>query len=319
VDFYVHSIYSHDGVPVLLYLFLIFHILHITVVSLVFLYLSMVGLLVFGVMSVRDVFIERMKPQGFSVPREMKGRGSSPEKGKLLLSIRRFDPTRNAFITDEFTVAVDRYASVLDALLSVKHSQDNTLAIRYSCRMGICGSCGIVINGKPSLACESNALSAAKNGRIEVSPMLGHPLIKDLVTDFGDFFTRHISISPHLYRRDVEEKYNAPKEYMQSKEELSKFLPFSYCIMCGLCVDACPVVNTNPGFIGPQALSQVQRYYADSRDEMKEKRLEMVDKLFYVWDCEFAGACSLVCPKGVDPAFAIQLLKTEIVRHDLSH
>jgi hypothetical protein len=83
------------------------------------------------------------------------------------------------------------------------------------------------------------------------------------------------------------------------------------------CVDACPIVNTNPEFIGPQALSQAYRYYADSRDEAGKARLGKVDLLKGVWDCEFAGSCSDVCPKGVDPAFAIQLLKTEIIKNDL--
>lgn len=306
------------GVPVLLYLYLIFSAVRIHIAALVVLYLSMAGLIIFGIMSARDVFIERIKFHGSAIPGLKRGKGASPAEGKLLLSVKRFDPAQNAFVTDEFSVKVDRYSSVLDALLSIKHNQDSTLSMRYSCRMGICGSCGMVINGKPALACETNALASAKGGRIEVGPMEGHPLIRDLVTDFGDFFSRHISVSPHLYRKDADEKYRAEKEYSQSRQQLSEFLPFSYCIMCGLCVDACPVVNTNPGFIGPQALSQAQRYFADSRDEMKEGRLDMVDKLFYVWDCEFAGACSVVCPKGVDPAFAIQLLKLELVKRDLS-
>ncbi|MEM3852631.1 MAG: succinate dehydrogenase iron-sulfur subunit [Methanomassiliicoccales archaeon] len=306
------------GVPVLFFLFLIFTILHIRLAADVVLYLAMLGLIVFGIMSVRDVFFERFKPSKGISPGEVGGRSASKTSDKeVILTIKRFRPETGNFTLDEFAVKVDRYSSVLDALLSVKHSQDPGLALRYSCRMGICGSCGMVINGKPSLACETNALEAAKQGKIEVGPMMGHPLLRDLVTDFTDFFTRHQSISPHLYRNDVEEKYKAEKEYMQSKEELAKFLPFSYCIMCGLCVDACPVVNTNPGFIGPQALSQSLRYFRDSRDQMGERRLEMVDKLSYVWDCEFAGACSVVCPKGVDPAFAIQLLKAEIVKHDL--
>ena len=80
--------------------------------------------------------------------------------------------------------------------------------------------------------------------------------------------------------------------------------------MCGLCLDACPVANTTPEFTGPQALSQSYRYYNDSRDEMKEERLNVVDKLTGMWGCEFIGACSKACPKGVDPASAIQLLKT---------
>ncbi|PSN97635.1 succinate dehydrogenase iron-sulfur subunit, partial [Candidatus Marsarchaeota G2 archaeon ECH_B_SAG-F08] len=149
---------------------------------------------------------------------------------------------------------------------------------------------------------------------LTVEPMRGHPVLRDLVTDFEDFFERHKSVSPWLIRKDIEEKFRAEKEYTQTRTELDYYLPFSYCIKCGLCVDACPVVNTNPKFVGPQALSQAYRYYADSRDEGLTQRLESLDSLEGVWGCEFAGSCSRVCPKGVDPALAIQLLKAEIAK-----
>ncbi|MBX8631133.1 MAG: succinate dehydrogenase iron-sulfur subunit [Thermoplasmata archaeon] len=276
-------------------------------------------------MSFRDVFIDREKPYNYIHLNEREATAAAyQEKGKddgsrsVEFEVKRFNPATKMLESELFRTRVHRFSTVLDALLDIKEKEDNTLAIRYSCRMGICGSCAMVVNGKPVLACETNVLQNSGEGRIVVSPMLGHPLLKDLVTDFDDFFERHRSIKPHLVRNDIEEKYSAQKEYPQSREELSKYLPFSYCIMCGLCVDACPVVNTNPSFIGPQALAQVQRYYADSRDQLGDRRLEMVDRLEDVWDCEFAGACSLVCPKGVDPAFAIQLLKAEIVRKDIA-
>jgi succinate dehydrogenase / fumarate reductase iron-sulfur subunit len=143
--------------------------------------------------------------------------------------------------------------------------------------------------------------------------MQGHPLLKDLATDFDDFFEKHMSVQPRLYRIDAKEQYAAKKEYHQTREEVDRFLPYSYCIMCGLCEDACPRVNTNPNFKGPQALAKEYRYYADSRDQLGKKRLLDADRLDGVWGCEFAGACSKVCPKGVDPAAAIQLLKTELM------
>ena len=124
-------------------------------------------------------------------------------------------------------------------------------------------------------------------------------------------------MNPYLYRKAVAEKYSAEKEYKQTRDQLDRFLPFSYCIMCGLCLDACPVVNTNPTFIGPQALSQAYRYYADSRDQAGVSRIENVDLVNGIWDCEFSDSCSKVCPKGVDPAFAIQLLKAEAIKNDI--
>ncbi|EQD27217.1 succinate dehydrogenase iron-sulfur subunit, partial [mine drainage metagenome] len=134
------------------------------------------------------------------------------------------------------------------------------------------------------------ALEDAKSkgdNAIKIEPMEAHPILKDLVTDFDDFFEKHASVSPGLYRNDPREKYKAGKEYKQSAGERNAYLPFSYCIMCGLCMDACPVVNTNPSFKGPQALSQIYRYGMDSRDQMKD-RLESVDSMDGVWGCEFA-------------------------------
>jgi len=314
------------GVPVLLLLYVIFRELRVHVAEDAFIYLSAIGLLVFGIVSFRDVFIERSKPSSF-LKLEESGERKEHARGLELahtagsrvvsVNVRRFNPATRMIEDNIYRVRADRFTSVLDALLDIKRKQDPTLSMRYSCRMGICGSCAMVVNGKPVLACETNLFQSAEEGEVSVSPMLGHPLLKDLVTDFDDFFSRHQSIMPHLVRKDTAEKYAAEKEYSQSREELSRYLPFSYCIMCGLCVDACPVVNVNPAFVGPQALSQVMRYYGDSRDQMGERRLEMIDSLNYVWDCEFAGACSAACPKGVDPAYAIQLLKTEIVRKDL--
>ena len=122
--------------------------------------------------------------------------------------------------------------------------------MRYSCNMGICGSCGMVINGRPRLACETNVFSLGPR-HIHVGPMEAHPLLKDLVTDFDEFFDKHRSVKPWLVREDTEEKYRAEKEYPQTSSQVDYFLDFAHCIKCGLCVDACPVSNTNTHFVGP--------------------------------------------------------------------
>ncbi len=148
--------------------------------------------------------------------------------------------------------------------------------------------------------------------------MEAHPILKDLVTDFDEFFRKHMSVHPWLVREDTEEKFSAEKEYIQTRRQLDYYLPFSYCIKCGLCVDACPISNTNPDYLGPQALAQAYRYNKDSRDQGERERLEIVDDMNGVWGCEFAGACSLVCPKGVDPALAIQLLKLDVMKYRMT-
>ncbi len=236
----------------------------------------------------------------------------------VTFNVKKFNPSKKDLEVHTYKVEVDKFTSVLTALLKIKAHSDNKLSVRCSCNMGICGSCGMEVNGKPVLACETNVLKNIEDGdQLTISPMTGHPLLKDLVTDFDDFFAKHISVDPFLERKNKKEQYAAKEFYDQGKEEIDKFLPYSYCIMCGLCLDACPVVNTNPAFIGPQALSQEYRYYKDSRDQMGTKRIDLINHPEMVWACEFAGSCSDACPKGVDPAGAIQLLKFEAMKNNL--
>jgi succinate dehydrogenase / fumarate reductase, iron-sulfur subunit len=241
----------------------------------------------------------------------------SKETRTIELSVKRYRPETGSFTGSGYEIQADRFSTVLDALLSVKERQDNTLAMRYSCNMGLCGSCGMVINGKPRLACETNLFSLG-SGTITVGPMEAHPLVRDLVTDFDDFFEKHRSVLPWLIRSDTEEKFRAEKEYPQTASQVDYFLDFAGCISCGLCVDACPVNNTNTEFVGPQALAQAHRYNSDSRDEGEKLRLDKLDAMEGVWGCEYAGACSQVCPKGVDPALTIQLTKLALMRYRLT-
>jgi succinate dehydrogenase / fumarate reductase iron-sulfur subunit len=142
-----------------------------------------------------------------------------------------------------------------------------------------------------------------------VGPLDHYPLVRDLVTAFHGFFEKHESVLPFLVRRDIAEQETSTSEYYQSSEEHDSFLQFSYCIKCGLCNAACPTMANDPGFIGPQALGQAYRYVADTRDEGALQRLKAVDREHGIWRCHFAGSCSFVCPKGVDPALAIQRLR----------
>ncbi|MGA2479140.1 MAG: succinate dehydrogenase iron-sulfur subunit [Spirochaetia bacterium] len=233
------------------------------------------------------------------------------------LIVRKYVPETQDFTVSNYEIQADRFTSVLDALIGVKERHDHSLAIRYSCNMGICGSCGMVINGKPRLACETN-IFALGSDTVQVGPMEGHPLLKGLVTDFDEFFEKHKSVTPWLVRTDVQEKFTAEKEYPQTESQVDNFLNFAHCIECGLCVDACPVSNTNTHFIGPQALSQAFRYNSDSRDQGEKERLDSLDSMEGVWGCEYAGACSLVCPKGVDPALTIQRLKLALMKRRLT-
>ncbi len=218
---------------------------------------------------------------------------------------------------DTFQIPAEPGMTVLAALLYAKERMDHSIAIRFSCRMASCGSCGMKVNGLPRLACYTQVTEFA-NPSITVEPLDHYPLVRDLVTDFHGFFSTHQSVKPFLIRRDEAEQATYESEYSQTQNELDDYLQFSYCIKCGLCNAACPTVATDPLFTGPQALGQAYRYTADSRDEGARLRLNAVDHAHGVWRCHFAGACSFVCPKGVDPALAIQRLRRLVVTHSAS-
>jgi len=230
--------------------------------------------------------------------------------------VKKYVPEKQGFDESTCEVQADPFTSVLDALIGIKERSDRSLSMRYSCNMGICGSCGMVINGKPRLACETNVFSLGSS-TITVGPMEAHPMVKDLVTDFDEFFSKHQSVKPWLVREDRVEQFEARREYRQTRNQVDFFLDFAHCIKCGLCVDACPVSNTNPHFVGPQALGQAYRYNSDSRDQGEKDRLDDLDRLDGIWGCEFAGACSEVCPKGVDPALTIQQMKIDLMKRRL--
>ena len=214
---------------------------------------------------------------------------------------------------DEFTVPVQRWTTVLDALLHAKAYLDNSIAIRYSCRMASCGSCGMKINGIPRLACYTK-VSEINENIITCEPLPNFPIIRDLVGDFSDFFQHHSSMEPFVHNQDADivDKNNLT-EFIQSPEDVENYLQFSYCIKCGLCYSACPSVASDTKFPGPQALAQAYRYVADNRDDATRSRMNIVDNKHGIWRCHFAGSCSVVCPKGVDPALGIQLLRGHLV------
>jgi len=239
------------------------------------------------------------------------------EAKEVTFRLTRYDPERaGRAYHQEFTVPVQRGMTVLDALIWIKNNLDGTLTYRASCRMGICGSCGMFINGKPRLACQTQVLDLDTDV-VEVAPLPNFDNIKDLVPDLEPMFEKHKQIKPFLIRQDRKEQESPIGEYLQSPEELEEFLQLSYCIKCGLCLSACPTVATDPEFLGPQALAQAYRYSADSRDEGFVERLPAVDTAQGCWRCHFAGACTEACPKGVDPARAIQLLKRKVIAYNL--
>jgi succinate dehydrogenase / fumarate reductase iron-sulfur subunit len=232
----------------------------------------------------------------------------------IRLYVQRYDPEREGSRRwwQEYPLHVTAGMTVLEGLHAVKEEQDATICYRFSCRMGVCGSCGMLINGKLALACNTQILHVADR-TLALAPMPNFDVVRDLVPDLGPLFEKHQSVEPYLQRPDLDELENPTGEFLQTKEQLDEYLQFSCCIRCGLCVASCPTVATDERYIGPMALAQAERYNTDRRDGGFHSRKHVVGATGGAFSCHYAGECSNVCPKGVDPARAIQRLKRDLV------
>jgi fumarate reductase iron-sulfur subunit len=220
---------------------------------------------------------------------------------EVKILVKRFDPDSKKTYLSEYKVLAEDDTMVLDALIHIKNKIDRTLTFRYSCRMGICGSCGMVINGKPLLACQTRIKELKEP--IVVEPLYNFDIIKDLVVDFEIFMDYLKEMKPYIIRKEE------LKEVIIKPEEQEVIANPSACINCMLCYAACPVFGYDQTFKGPAALSLLYRYLMDPIDQAEEERLKIANNKDAVWKCSFWGECSNACPKGVDPAFSIQRLK----------
>jgi succinate dehydrogenase iron-sulfur subunit len=225
----------------------------------------------------------------------------------IRLQVARYRPEQDSEITfDEHDVPCPKDWVVLDGLNHIKDRVDGTLSYRWSCRMGICGSCGMSVNGEPKLAC-ATFLADYAPGPLRVEPLRNFPVIRDLIVDVGDFMRKLALVKPWIVRQV--EKPLADGEYRQTPEELDEYKQYSMCINCMLCYAACPIYGLDPKFIGPAAIALAQRYNLDNRDEGAAARMAVLSEHAGIWGCTFVGECTKVCPKHVDPAGAIQRYK----------
>ncbi len=223
------------------------------------------------------------------------------------LEVMRYQPERDSEpYFDTFDVPFDSTMSILDALAYIKDYLAPDLSYRSSCRMAICGSCGVMVNNEPKLGCKT--FLREYTGTIRIEALVNFPIERDLVVDMQHFIASIEAVKPYVIgnKRTVAEGANT-----QTPTQLLKYQQFSMCINCGLCCAACPQFGLNPEFIGPAAITLAQRYNLDNRDHGQDKRMPPLNSENGVWSCTFVGYCSEVCPKQVDPAAAIQQAKVE--------
>ena len=225
----------------------------------------------------------------------------------ITLRVARYRPEQESELTfDDFDVPCPKDWVVLDGLNHIKDRLDGTLSYRWSCRMGICGSCGMTVNGEPKLTC-ATFLADYAPGPVRVEPLRNFPVIRDLIVDIGDFMRKLVKVKPWIVR--AAEKPLAEGEYLQTPDQMDEYKQYSMCINCMLCYSACPIYGLDPKFLGPAAIALAQRYNLDNRDEGGSQRMEVLSEHEGIWGCTFVGECTKVCPKHVDPAGSIQRYK----------
>ncbi len=232
---------------------------------------------------------------------------------QVQLRIRRYNPEKDrAPWWGDYTLDnVDPSDSVLDVLHKVKWEIDGTLTLRRSCAHGVCGSDAMRINGANALACKNlvSRLSTDNNetATIQIEPIIGMKVLKDLIVDMEPFFDHYRSVQPYFIN-DSPLPTNG-RERFQSQEDRARFDDTTKCILCAACTSSCPSFWANERYIGPSAIVQAHRFIFDSRDEGAEERLKVVGDSFGVWRCRTVFNCTNACPREIEVTKALAEVK----------
>lgn len=229
-------------------------------------------------------------------------------------SVYRYNPEvdKKSYYQDYTVTLENEGTKVLTAIELIKQ-QDATLAVRRSCREGVCGSDGMNINGQNRLACITSVGELSQP--IKLRPLPGLPVIRDLIVDMRQFYKNYEKVKPYLIPKEGE---TPTKEYLQSPEDRAKLDGLYECILCACCTTACPSFWWNPDkFIGPSGLLQAYRFVIDSRDGATEERLAELEDPFSVFRCRTIMNCVSVCPKGLNPTKAIGKLRSMMLKNNV--
>jgi succinate dehydrogenase / fumarate reductase iron-sulfur subunit len=226
----------------------------------------------------------------------------NPDSVTVTLKTFRFNAeTDYLHYYKKYVMEVGKDELILDLLNRIKWEHDGSFSYRRSCRHGICGACGIKVNGKATLACKQNALELVRlfGEELIIEPQSKKRAVKDMIIDKKDFWEKHAEVTPYVVA-DVDP--HPEHETKQSIEEFNKFLDSDLCIQCGSCHYACPVVEVNEDYLGPAAFNAAYRFTVDTRDNAGKERLELTSELGVgVWDCVKCFECAQACPKEINP------------------
>ena len=220
--------------------------------------------------------------------------------------------------TKTYTMEVGKDELILDLMNRIKWEHDGSFSYRRSCRHGICGACGIKVNGKPVLACKENAMELLDlfNNELVFEPQSKRRVIKDMIIDKKDFWDKHAAVKPYIVA-DIDS--HPKEESKQSIDEFNAMLDADLCIQCGACHYACPALEVNENYLGPAALAAAFRFTADTRDEATKERLNITfEPGVGVWDCVKCYECAEACPKDVNPIEKITKLHNMQFEHKVA-
>jgi succinate dehydrogenase / fumarate reductase, iron-sulfur subunit len=234
---------------------------------------------------------------------------------EVTFRIRRLNPEipgKDKPYWQEFTLQnVDETDRVLELLHRIKWEQDGTLTLRRSCAHGVCGSDAMRINGVNRLACKVLARDM-KGAKIQVEPILGLPVLKDLVVDMEPFFDHYRSVLPYFVNNTALPEDG--RERLQTQEDRERFDDTTKCILCAACTTACPSFWGNDQYVGPAAIVQAHRFIFDSRDEAANERIDVLAEPNGVWRCRTIFNCTPACPREIEVTRAIGEVKLAIQR-----
>ncbi|MBS8263699.1 succinate dehydrogenase iron-sulfur subunit [Mesobacillus boroniphilus] len=222
------------------------------------------------------------------------------------VTVMRFDPQNDEHPRYEtFQIEAKKNMTVLDSLFLIVEDQDSSLSFRCACRLGMCGSCGMVINGRGRLACRTKIEHLGE--RILVQPMRNMEVIKDVAVNMDKFFKNWEKVKPYFVPKEETEEFAIIPPSSGRRELIDENQD---CITCGLCFQSCDSVSMREDeFIGPAALNRAYNLIADERDGARAERMDMVTETDGAFGCRTFGACVEVCPKGIKPMVTIQKIK----------
>jgi succinate dehydrogenase / fumarate reductase iron-sulfur subunit len=234
----------------------------------------------------------------------------------VALKIWRYDPETGERELRRYEVDAPEWVTLLDVLDLIKDKVDGTLAYRKSCRMMICGSCGMRMDGGAVLACKTRMYDLVRAGREPVISAMGNlPIVKDLVVDMTPFWQKMLAMKPWLEPGYLEP--DEEREFRVSQAQMNVINKEALCINCGCCVSECNAMEASPEFLGPAALAKGMRFVGDARDQQTAERLDAYNTEHGIWECTRCYFCNQRCPKGVDPRDAIAKLGAESLRHGI--